>query len=307
MARYDGRERHRQGRTILRHLDPTLTGSFFLRPDEFLAEFHVVEPMPEAHWHDHVEVNVITQGNMTYLINGKRVHLREGALYCFWAAVPHQVISAAKSTELVCVYLPFADFLSLVLSSDFKNELLAGHVLTSATIDEADSPTVKRWARQWDDANEQVKEILRDEVRLRVRRLTTEIQRAEKSQSSIDEDHRRHGTQIADRRVVARVEKMTSYINQEFSNPINVADVARVSGLHPTNATATFQKVLGQSIAQYLRQRRLNHALKLLADSDMAIIEVAFESGHGSLSRFYDAFQKQVECTPKDYRRRFRT
>jgi AraC family transcriptional regulator, melibiose operon regulatory protein len=290
----------------LRHLDPHQTGSVFLHPDEFLAESHLVEPMPEAHWHDHLEMNVITSGSMTYLINGRQVHLSEGAIYCFWAAVPHQVISAEKNTELHCVYLPFADFLSLVVPSDFKNDFLAGHVLTSSAIDEADSITVKRWVRQWDDASEQVMEILRDEVRLRVRRLTTE-QRAKKPHGIVDDAHRRHGTQVADRRVIARVEQMTSFINREFSKPINVSDVAGISGLHPTNATATFQKVLGQSIAQYLRQRRLNHALKLLADSDMAIIEVAFESGHGSLSRFYDAFQRQVGCTPKDYRRRFRS
>jgi AraC family transcriptional regulator, melibiose operon regulatory protein len=296
-----------KGFVTLRQLDPLQTGSGFLQPDEFWAENHLVEPMPEAHWHDHLEVNVITRGSMTYLINGRQVHLREGAFYCFWAAVPHQVISAEKDTELYCVYLPFADFLSLVVPSDFKNDFLAGHVLTSSTIDEADCLVVKRWVKQWDVANEQVIEILREEVRLRVRRLTNEQQRAEKPQRKIEDAHHRHGTQVAGKRVIARVQQMTSFINQEFSNPINVADVARISGLHPTNATATFQKVLGQSIAQYLRQRRLNHALKLLADTDMAIIEVTFESGHGSLSRFYDAFQRQVGCTPKDYRRRFRS
>jgi AraC family transcriptional regulator, melibiose operon regulatory protein len=291
----------------LRQLDPLQTGSGFLQPDEFLAECHLVEPMPEAHWHDHLEVNVITRGSMTYLINGRQVHLNEGGLYCFWAAVPHQVISAENGTELYCVYLPFADFLSLVVPSDFKNDFLAGHVLTSATVDAADCITVRRWVRQWDDPSERVKEILRDEVRLRVRRLTTEQERAEKSHVSNEDAHRRHGTLVADKRVIARVQQMTSFINREFSKPIDVSDVAKVSGLHPTNATATFQKVFGQTIAQYLRQRRLNHALKLLADSDMAIIEVAFESGHGSLSRFYDAFQRQVGCTPKDYRRRFRS
>lgn len=291
----------------LRHLDPHNTGSGFLQPDEFLAEYHLVEPMAEAHWHDHLEINIIARGSMTYLINGRQVHLSEGAFYCFWAAVPHQVISAEKYTELYCVYMPFADFLSLVVPSDFKNDFLAGHVLTASVIDEADRLTVKRWVQQWEDANEQVQEILRDEVRLRVRRLTTEQQRAKKPKGNIDEAHHRHGTQVAGRRVIAHVEQMTSFINTEFSKPINVGDVAKISGLHPTNATATFQKVLGQSIAQYLRQRRLNHALKLLADSDMAIIEVAFESGHGSLSRFYDAFQRQVGCTPKDYRKRFRS
>ncbi|RUX01644.1 cupin domain-containing protein, partial [Mesorhizobium sp. M2A.F.Ca.ET.037.01.1.1] len=87
-------------RERMRQLDPRQTGNRFLKPDEFLAETHIVEPMPEAHWHDHVELNVITRGGMTYLINGKQVSLREGAIYCFWAAVPHQVISAGDGTEL---------------------------------------------------------------------------------------------------------------------------------------------------------------------------------------------------------------
>jgi len=290
----------------VRHLDPRQTGNRFLRPHEFLAETHVVEPMPEAHWHDHVELNVITHGGMTYLINGKQVRLREGAIYCFWAAVPHQVIAAEDGTVLVCVYVPFADFLSLVVSSEFKNDLMGGHVLTAPTVDTADALTVTRWAREWDTDSEQVADILRDEVRLRVRRLAVEQTRADAAEGSFEHEHRRNALQLADRRVIARVQQMTTFINNEFSTPINVTDVARVGGLHPTNATATFQKVLGQSIAQYLRRRRLNHALKLLADTDMAIIEVAFESGHGSLSRFYDAFQRQLGCTPKDYRRRVR-
>lgn len=290
----------------MRQLDPRQTGNRFLKPDEFLAETHIVEPMPEAHWHDHVELNVITHGAMTYLINGKQVSLREGAIYCFWAAVPHQVISAGDGTKLVCVYVPFADLLSLAVSSDFKNDLMAGHVVTASSIDAADTLLVTRWAREWDTINELAADILRDEVRLRLRRLAADRRIADTGVGGLEAEHRRQAMHVADRRVVARVQQMTTFINNEFAKPINVTDVALVGGLHPTNATATFQKVLGQSIAQYLRRRRLNHALKLLADTDMAIIEVAFESGHGSLSRFYDAFQRQVGCTPKDYRRRFR-
>ena len=291
----------------MRQLDPHLTGNRFLQPDAFLAETHIVEPMPEAHWHDHVELNVIIHGGMTYLINGQQVSLHEGGIYCFWAAVPHQVISAVDDTKLVCIYVPFADFLSLVVSSGFRDELLAGHVLTTATADTTDPITVTRWAEQWDEAEEQSANILRDEVRLRVRRLALTPCRADKVKRGKVPDHKREYAHIADKRTIARVQAMTSFINNEFMKPIDVSDVAKVSGLHPSNATATFRKVLGQSIAQYLRQRRLNHALKLLADTDLPIIEVAYESGHGSLTRFYDAFQRQVGCTPKDYRRRFRS
>ena len=148
-------------------LDPIENGNRFLQPTSFLAEAHTVEPMPEAHWHDHIELNVIISGGMTYLINGTQVDLHEGNLYCFWAAVPHQVISAADNTKLVCVYVPFADFLSLVVSSDFRNDLLAGHVVTSLCKDETDAATVARWTSEWKEPDEQTENLLRDEVRLR--------------------------------------------------------------------------------------------------------------------------------------------
>ena len=291
----------------MHQLDPNQTGSGFLQPHEFLAEAHTVEPMPAAHWHDHVELNVIIKGSMTYLINSKQVNLHEGAIYCFWAAAPHQVIAAIDDTQLVCVYVPFADFLSLVTSNGFRDDLLAGHVLTAPIPDTTDPPTATRWASEWDAAAEQNANLLRDEVRLRVRRLALNSCRADKMKHANEAAHKRNSALIADKRTIARVQAMTSFINSEFMNAIDVSDVAKVSGLHASNATAIFRKVLGQSIAQYLRQRRLNHALKLLADTDMAIIEVAYESGHGSLTRFYDAFQRQVACTPKDYRRRFRS
>jgi AraC family transcriptional regulator, melibiose operon regulatory protein len=275
-----------------------------LQPHAFLAEAHDVEPMPEAHWHDHVELNLIVAGGMTYLINGKQVSLREGNVYCFWAAVPHQVISAVDDTKLVCVYVPFAEFLSLAIPSKFRDDLLAGHVLTTPEADPTDRCTVSRWAKEWQGADEQSANLLRDEVRLRLRRMGLKPCHAEKVKH--DQDSKGESAHIADKRTIARVQAMTSYINNEFMNPIDVSDIAKVSGLHASNATATFRKVLGKSIAQYLRQRRLNHALKLLADTDTAITEVAFASGYGSLTRFYAAFHSQVGCRPKVYRHRFR-
>ncbi len=170
----------------MRLLDPRETGNRFLDPHAFLAETHIVEPMPEAHWHDHVELNMIVKGGMTYLINGKQVTLHEGGIYCFWAAVPHQVISAIDNTELVCAYVPFADFLSLVLSSSFRDDLLAGHVLTATQLDASDPIMMSRWANAWDTADDQTAEILRDEVRLRVRRLALSQCRADEVKPAND-------------------------------------------------------------------------------------------------------------------------
>ena len=80
--------------------------------------------MREAHWHDHVELNVICRGGMSYLINGRQVHLEQGAIYCFWAAVPHQVISAMEGTELVCATVEFGTGMLNPLTASFPEPFI---------------------------------------------------------------------------------------------------------------------------------------------------------------------------------------
>ena len=284
----------------------------FLQASTFFAEHHIAQTMPEAHWHDHVELNLLPAGSMTYLFNGRRVQLAENRLYCFWAAIPHQVIAVERpaggdKVELVCVYVPFADFLALTIPDGFKSEIMGGRILTVAAPDAIDPLLLPRWAREWQTGGEPLEQVLRDEVRLRVKRFALDAVAAasiEPETPDSEETGPQHLT--ADRRMIDRVQKMTTFINAEFGNPIQVEDIAKVSGMHPTNATASFKKVLGMSIAQYLRRQRLSQAMMMLVDTDKPIIEIAFACGYGSLSRFYDAFQRHMGKTPREYRMQFR-
>ena len=283
----------------------------FLRASAFFAEHHIAEAMPEAHWHDHVELNLLRAGGMTYLFNGKRVPLHENQVYCFWAAIPHQVIEVEKpdggdTVDLICVYVPFADFLALAMPDGFKSEVMNGRILTGATLDIIDPLLFQRWAGEWQAVDELHEQILCDEVRLRVKRLALGAAPAATVEPPPEESEAEPQHLTADRRMIDRVQKMTTFINAEFGNAIQVEDVAKIGGLHPTNATAIFKKVLGMSIAQYLRRQRLSQAMMMLVDTDKAIIEIAFACGYGSLSRFYDAFQRHMGKTPRDYRMQFR-
>jgi AraC-like DNA-binding protein len=283
----------------------------FLRTSTFFAEHHIAQAMPEAHWHDHVELNLLLSGGMTYLFNGRRVPLTGNRVYCFWAAIPHQVIAVQKpknggTVDLVCVYVPFADFLALAMPDGFKSTVMGGRVLTMPKTDAIDPLLFQRWATEWQSVDEQVEQILRDEVRLRVKRLSMHAEPAATVEPETHESETEPQHLTADRRMIDRVQKMTTFINAEFGNPIQVEDVAKIGGLHPTNATVVFKKVLGMSIAQYLRRQRLSQAMMMLVDTDKAIIEIAFACGYGSLSRFYDAFQRHMGKTPRDYRMQFR-
>ncbi len=63
----------------------------------------------------------------------------------------------------------------------------------------------------------------------------------------------------------------------------------------------------GTSFFDYLNRYRIEHARKLLEDSDSqgnAILTIAFTVGFNSNSAFYSAFKKHVGMTPAQYRQR---
>ena len=66
-----------------------------------------------------------------------------------------------------------------------------------------------------------------------------------------------------------------------------------------------FRKVIGVTIGEYLTRRRLSHAHAMLVSTDAKVATVAFDSGFGSVSRFYAVFGDSLGKTPSQYRAEF--
>jgi AraC family transcriptional regulator of adaptative response / DNA-3-methyladenine glycosylase II len=82
-----------------------------------------------------------------------------------------------------------------------------------------------------------------------------------------------------------------------------LADRAGVSARH---LRRLFQAHLGATPDQLARSRRAHFARRLLDDTDLAVIDVAFASGFGSLRQFNRAMQEVFRAAPADLRRRRR-
>lgn len=282
----------------------------YIDSGDFYAERHVPEPMGQAHWHDHIELNLLLAGGMTYLFNGTWISIGANRVHLFWAAVPHQVIAVEPTADLVCVYLPFADFLALPVADAFKSGVMDGRFATVTAADPIDPLLFQRWAAEWPEGSALRQQILREEVGLRVKRLSLDAVAPETSESGDEagaaEQPGEPRLANAGRRAIARVQTMTDHINAHFGEPVTVEAVAAAGGLHPTNAMAVFKRVLGMTIAQYIRRQRLSRAMMMLVDTDLSIAEIAFGCGYGSLSQFYEEFQRHCRSTPRQYRLKFR-
>lgn len=73
------------------------------------------------------------------------------------------------------------------------------------------------------------------------------------------------------------------------------------------HASRLFREEWGASFVSYVSDLRLDRACQLLQQGNLKIIDVALESGHGSLAHFNYAFKKRFRMTPTEWRDRQNT
>jgi len=84
----------------------------------------------------------------------------------------------------------------------------------------------------------------------------------------------------------------------------SVSDLALKLGLGARQLSRLFQRHIGASPLQVAKTLRLQRAKRLLNTTDLAITEIAYESGFSSLRRFNAAFVELYARPPSDLRRR---
>ncbi|MDP0941648.1 helix-turn-helix domain-containing protein, partial [Klebsiella quasipneumoniae] len=73
--------------------------------------------------------------------------------------------------------------------------------------------------------------------------------------------------------------------------------------LNPNYAMGVFQRVLPQTMKQYLTAMRINHVRALLSDTDTTILDIALSAGFRSSSRFDSTCTRYGGMPPQQYRK----
>lgn len=78
--------------------------------------------------------------------------------------------------------------------------------------------------------------------------------------------------------------------------------LAAISGASPAHFARSFKAAFGIPPHRYLLTRRIERARALLRDTDMPIIDIAFQTGWDSLGTFGRAFRDITGVSPTDLR-----
>lgn len=235
-------------------------------------------------------------GSVIYLLGGRLQELKAGQLSVFWAGYPHWIYSASEPGVMIWVTLPLQEFLKWKFSESFHQRLLRGELLIDGLSHaERDRLELRTWHEDLELKLGSAEEIVLLEYQARLKRLERNLRPPQRSARLLPAGPSPHT-------LTPPAVKMATYIGKYFRNELRLADIAAVAGLHPNYAVRIFRKNFGVTIGRFLQQYRVAHAETLLRTTDSKVLDIAFESGFQSLSRFYETFQRETGVSPKKYR-----
>lgn len=92
------------------------------------------------------------------------------------------------------------------------------------------------------------------------------------------------------------------YINDHFTEPLKLEDIARRFAISVSYLSHEFTSYAGRSVYEYILYRRVQLAKENLL-TDMSLSEVADRSGFGDYSGFLRSFRRMTGMAPNAYRK----
>ena len=102
-----------------------------------------------------------------------------------------------------------------------------------------------------------------------------------------------------------RIQTLIASLPTRCDHHWTLAKMADHCGIQRTQLGKIFQKLTGSTPMEYLFRIRMERAKTLLRETDIKIIDIAFECGYGTSQYFANTFKQSTGATPSEYRKHF--
>lgn len=104
-----------------------------------------------------------------------------------------------------------------------------------------------------------------------------------------------------------RINIIFNYVKNNFQEDIPLIEIADMVSMTVPSFCRYFKKITNKTFVQFVNERRLVHASKLLTEQTMSITEVCFECGFNNFSHFNKSFKAFTGQNPSEYRKQLKT
>ena len=109
-------------------------------------------------------------------------------------------------------------------------------------------------------------------------------------------DHRRYFEKLE------KVNKAIQYIEGHYAEDVSTGELAAMVHLSEGHFCHLFKEVTGKSAKEYMLQLRISKAKKLIATSGLSITDICYTCGFSDPNYFARIFKKKMGCSPSAYK-----
>ncbi|HEX7410720.1 MAG TPA: AraC family transcriptional regulator [Bacteroidales bacterium] len=254
------------------------------------------------HHHDFVEIVFVTKGKGIQVISNHEYEVSEGDIFILQGFQNHYFKDASKaeiinvmfdpvkSPGLISPEIKMIDGYSalFILEPRYRNRMHFKNMLHLNSVDLAKSEYV---------LNGMLHEITHKE-------LGYELFLKNKLEEIIIFLSRKYSQiSIPKARSLVRIGKAFDFIEHNFQHNIYIHELAELGFMSVRNFQRIFKEATGLSPNDYLLELRIQHASKLLTETDSAIYDVSGQVGITDWFYFSRAFKRKFGVSPLKYRK----
>ncbi len=253
------------------------------------------------HWHDEIQLSLITKGEVEFLVNQNVYVLKEGQGIFINSGCLHMARAAAEpDSTYICINVD-ARLLSFFPGSAIEQKYIKPFMKLRGF-----SAVVLERGVDWQQTIlTKIEEIYHLHIlkafgyELDIGMALAAIWRQLIARQKQIMPAANVGEYIDQQRIKA----IMAYINAHYMEKVTLEEIASVVNISKGECCRFFKRVVKCTVFEYVMNYRINKSIGLLKETDLTVSQIADSVGFGSTSYYIESFKRQIACTPKEYRK----
>lgn len=98
--------------------------------------------------------------------------------------------------------------------------------------------------------------------------------------------------------------KIRAYINENIYNDLSLETISKTLNISSYYLSRNFKVLMGMNLSDYVTEKKMQCAEKLLMNSKLTVKEIAQKLGYNSIQHFIKLFKERYTLTPKEYQKK---
>lgn len=242
------------------------------------------------HGHDDLEIGVLLDGNLRLYLEHEQYELKKGDIYLINQHQVHSFWNAGEKNLILAFQIPTDFYRRLNYQLTYlhfeSNVIRSGHLYACLTKQLQSCAGIYF-------STQNFRELECSSIILHILHLLLEC-----CPYTIASEREYRTAQNSS----LRINRITEYIALHHQELVSLEDIAEMEQITPCHASHFIRKTLGISFQEYLNDIRFDHALRLLSQTDLSLLDICLECGFSSSRYLNQMFDKNYGCSAKEYR-----